>query len=75
MAPATPRQQINRDRFEGLIALAAPVLDVVLAVGDRLSRVASPQSEYYPIRPPGETFEVGPPKPPGSGSAERAEAD
>ena len=49
-----------RERFEGLIALAAPVLDFVLAAGDRLSRVAGPEDEYYPIRPPGEAFELSP---------------
>jgi len=49
-----------RERFEGLIALAAPVLDLVLSAGDRLSRVAGPEDEYYPIRPPGEAFELSP---------------
>ena len=49
-----------RERFESLIALAAPALDLVLAAGDRLSRAAGPQDEYYPIRPPGEAFELSP---------------
>ena len=49
-----------RERFEALIGLAAPVLDLVLAAGDRLSRVAGPEDEYYPIRPPGEAFELSP---------------
>jgi hypothetical protein len=36
---------------EGLIRLAAPALDLVLAVGDRVSRVIEPRdSEYYPPR-------------------------
>ena len=60
MAIPTPQQVRTRERFEGLIALAAPVLDLVLAAGDRLSRVAGPEDEYYPIRPPGEAFELSP---------------
>jgi hypothetical protein len=49
-----------RERFEAFISLAAPVLDLVLAAGDRLARVAGPEDEYYPIRPPGEAFELSP---------------
>lgn len=60
MAAPTPQQVRTRERFEGLIALAAPLLDLVLAAGDRLSRVAGPEDEYYPIRPPGEAFELSP---------------
>ena len=42
----------NADR---LIALAAPFLDLVLAIGDRVSRIAEPVDyEYYPIRPASE---------------------
>ena len=40
MAPRTQRQLANRRRVEGLIGLAAPLLDAVLFAGDRLSRVA-----------------------------------
>ena len=37
--------------METVIGLAAPVLDVVLAVGDRISRIAEPNDyEYYPVR-------------------------
>jgi hypothetical protein len=60
VAAPTPQQVRTRERFEGLIALAAPFLDLVLAAGDRLSRVAGPEDEYYPIRPPGEAFELSP---------------
>lgn len=60
MASPTPEQIRLRERFEALIGLAAPVLDLVLAAGDRLSRVAGPEDEYYPIRPPGEAFELSP---------------
>jgi hypothetical protein len=42
-----------RERFEGAIGLAAPFLDLVLAIGDRISRVAEPEDhEYYPVRAP-----------------------
>ena len=40
MAARSPTQLANQRRIEGLIRLAAPVLDVVLAVGDRVSRIA-----------------------------------
>jgi hypothetical protein len=40
-----------RGRFERAISIAAPLLDLVLAVGDRISRVAEPVDyEYYPVR-------------------------
>ena len=60
MPGPTPQQIRMQERFEALIGLAAPVLDFVLAAGDRLSRVAGPENEYYPIRPPGEAFELSP---------------
>ena len=51
MAQLTPEQRRTRDRFERVIGLAAPVLNLVLAAGDRLSRVVEPEdSEYYPVR-------------------------
>jgi hypothetical protein len=54
MAPLTPDQARTRDRVEGVIRLAAPLLDVVLAAGDRLSRlVESDDPEYYPPRSTG----------------------
>lgn len=47
----SPAQQRNQRRFETLIGLSAPFLDLVLAVGDRISRIAEPQDyEYYPVR-------------------------
>ena len=56
----TPQQRIWRDRVEALIGLAAPVLDLVLNVGDRVSRALAPgDSDYYPIRAPDEAFELG----------------
>jgi hypothetical protein len=51
MAPLTPGQLRTRERVEGLIRLASPMLDLVLAVGDRVSRVIEPNDvEYYPPR-------------------------
>jgi hypothetical protein len=56
---STPSQTIWRDRFEALIGLAAPALDLVLSVGERASRALAPEDrDYYPIRPPGEAFEL-----------------
>ncbi len=60
MPGPTPQQIRMRERFEAVLGVAAPVLDLVLAAGDRLSRVAGPENEYYPIRPPGEAFELSP---------------
>ena len=40
MAHRTPRQLARRRQIEGLIGVAAPLLDVLLFAGDRVSRVA-----------------------------------
>jgi hypothetical protein len=67
VAPLSADQLRTRERIEGVIRLAAPALDLVLAVGDRLSRLVEPEdSEYYPPRaghaaPP-------PPSPPPEGA-------
>ncbi|MET0613844.1 MAG: hypothetical protein ABW142_00240 [Thermoleophilaceae bacterium] len=51
MAQLTPDQLRMRQRIEGLIKLAAPALDLVLAVGERVSKVVEPEDvEYYPPR-------------------------
>ena len=51
MAPLTAEQRRTRERVETLISLAAPALNLVLAFGDRLSRIVEPEdSEYYPVR-------------------------
>jgi hypothetical protein len=58
----TPGQQRMRGRIEGLIGLAAPVLDVILAVGDRVSRIVEPTDhEHYPVRPAREPALLEPP--------------
>ena len=50
-AQLTPDQRRTRDRFESLIRLAAPALNVVLAAGERLSRIVEPDDpDYYPPR-------------------------
>jgi hypothetical protein len=64
MAATTPAQTLKRDRFEAVIALAAPVLDFVLAVGERLSRLAGEDQDYYPVRSPGEALPLSPPPSP-----------
>jgi hypothetical protein len=75
VADLSPRQLIWRDRVEGLIALAAPALDLLLAVGERVSRIAEPDdSEPYSVRSgPGASlpadFERSRPEaPPGDGA-------
>ena len=51
MAALTPDQRRTRDRVESVIGLMAPALDLLLAVGDRVSRVVEREdSEYYPVR-------------------------
>ena len=51
MAQLTPDQLRTRQRVESLIRLAAPALDLVLAVGERVSRIVEPEDvEYYPPR-------------------------
>lgn len=62
MANLTPGQIAMRRRVEGLIGIAAPFLDIVLGVGDRISRIAEPTDhEYYPIRPGGRVALPGEP--------------
>ena len=51
MTRLTPDQVRTRERFESLIRLAAPGLNLVLAAGERLSRLVEPEDpEYYPPR-------------------------
>ena len=52
VAELTPAQEHTRERAEAAIALVAPALDLVLAFGDRISRVVEPEDHgYYPARP------------------------
>jgi hypothetical protein len=51
VAPLTPDQLRMRRRVETAIRLAAPALDLLLAVGERASRLVSREDvEYYPPR-------------------------
>ncbi|HMJ94417.1 MAG TPA: hypothetical protein VK486_01100 [Thermoleophilaceae bacterium] len=60
MAPMTPGQLRTRQRIEGLIRVMSPALDVVLALGERISRIVEPEDvEYYPPRV---THDSPPPK-------------
>ena len=55
----TPQQRVWRDRFETLIGLMAPALDLMLNAGDRVSRaLAGEDGDYYPIRPASEAVEL-----------------
>ena len=52
MPPLTPSQERTKAHFETVIGLMAPALTLVLAAGDRLSRIVAPEDhEYYPVRP------------------------
>ena len=58
MAVRTPAQLVRRRRVERVIRLIAPALDVVLAAGDALSRVAGrgevePEPPRRAVEPPG----------------------
>jgi hypothetical protein len=51
MPPPSPEQLRTRRRVESVIRLMAPALDVMLAVGDRVSRfVGRDDIDYYPPR-------------------------
>ncbi|MEA2465981.1 MAG: hypothetical protein QOJ57_107 [Thermoleophilaceae bacterium] len=51
MTALTPDQRRKRERVETVISIAAPALNLLLAFGDRLSRIVEPEdSEYYPVR-------------------------
>jgi hypothetical protein len=57
VAHRTASQLANRRRVEALIRLAAPALDLVLYVGDKVSKVAgrnelSPEPARRRIEPP-----------------------
>lgn len=61
MSSLTPDQLRTRERVESMIRLAAPALNLVLAVGDRVSRLVEPDDpDYYPPR----SARVQPPPPP-----------
>jgi hypothetical protein len=70
MSTLTPAQRRTRGRVEALIKVMSPMLNAVLAVGERISRVVEPvDHEYYPPR----TGQVEPP--PRTPSEPRASED
>ena len=61
MSKLTPDQLRTRERVETVIRLVAPGLNLILAAGERLSRIVEPEDpEYYPARVEG----TEPPPPP-----------
>lgn len=69
MARLTPSQRRTQERVETVIRLMAPGLNLVLALGERLSRlVESDDPEYYPARSGPEAA----PSPPSSPSSRTA---
>lgn len=57
--PPTPEQMRRRDRVESLLRPAAPFLDLLLAAGDRFSRIVAPaEDDHQAIRPAGERLEL-----------------
>jgi hypothetical protein len=61
MTELTPQRRRTQERFEGLIGLMAPALDLVLGIGDRISRRIEPTDhEYQPVRSASATSRLGP---------------
>jgi hypothetical protein len=50
MSQLTAAQQAWRGRFEAVIRLMAPGLDLLLAAGDRVSRLVSTEDDWEPPR-------------------------
>lgn len=72
MGQLTPAQRRNRSRVESVIRLMAPGLNLVLAAGERLSRLVEPvDHEYYPAR----TDATGAPPPPPNTPSSRTATD
>ena len=51
MASLSPREQAVRDRIEALVRLMEPGLDLLLAIGDRVSRLVERNDDWEPPRP------------------------
>ena len=72
MGALTPEQRRRRDRFETAFRIAEPALNLVLAAGERLSRlVERGDDDYYPPRRGDLPPPTGGPAPRGPGSRER----
>lgn len=67
MAPPSPTQLAWRGRIEALLRIAEPALDLVLATGERLSKVVEREDlDWAPPRavsPSGSRRRVGPGRP------------
>ena len=74
MAELTPGQRRARERLERLIAAAAPALDLILTVGDRISRTVGPEDhEYLPARAVPEPARLEAPRGSDAGSGDGVE--
>jgi hypothetical protein len=71
VAPPSPTQLAWRGRIEALIRLAQPALDVMLAAGERLSRIVEPEDVDW--TPPRSVTAPAPPPRVGAGAAESSE--
>jgi hypothetical protein len=57
--PNTPAQERRTGQVEAALRLGAPFLDLLLTVGDRVSRIVAPErDDYYAIRPSGDRLEL-----------------
>lgn len=56
--PNTPTQERRKERVEAVLRLGAPILDLVLAAGERVSRIAAPEDSSYEVRPAGERLQI-----------------
>jgi len=73
MAPLTSSQLANRRRVEAVIRLFEPGLNMVLSVGDRISRVVERNDDWEPpVRP---SAPAPPPADPRPAPANRAPGD
>ena len=70
MAPLSARERARRDRIESLIRLMEPGLNLVLAVGERVSRLAGSDDDWEPPRGPVPGTTV--PRPPAAADANGA---
>jgi hypothetical protein len=71
MAPPTPTQLAWRGRIEALIRLAQPGLDLLLATGERISRVVEPEDLDW--TPPRSVTAPAPPPRVGAGTTHAAD--
>ena len=53
MAPPSPTQLVWRRRIEAVLRVAAPALDLLLATGDRVSRVVARDDDDLDTLPAG----------------------